>query len=176
MCLRCFQLIIPLTISLTTGCATVANVAQTVADSARGSGSSTTEAPKAQGSPVADQQGPCATNFSVTGSFFSGKQFKSQAPLPNLAPDLAYRKAYTEVVNRGWQIISVDKEIRMISASQGVSFSSGGKTVPVNIHIRQDGGRGSSISFTLSLTGGLVTSEEGVRDGFCKFVNDITKK
>jgi hypothetical protein len=157
------------------GCSTVAEVAQNVADTARGSSqpSANSKAPQTPGgAPVAQE--PCAANFAVTGSFISGKQFKSSAPLTKLSPDNAYKKAHAATITRGWQLISADKEMRTISANQQVNYSSGGKTVPLNILIKPDAARGSVISFTFSTAGGLFASEDAVRDVFCQFTNDLS--
>ena len=167
-------------------CETVANVAQNVADSARGKPQASQPEQKPTGSASAPQAVPtssstaatrgistCASGFTVTGSFFTGKQMKASTVLPTTSADIAYRKAYAEIVKRGYQIVQADKEIRMISANQAVSFSKGGKTVPVNVLIESDGasGKGSRILISVNLPGGLVASEDSVRDEFC----DISK-
>ena len=169
---------------LISGCETVANVAQNVSDSARPSkkavepDSTTLTSPNSQVGATPRQPSnanapACEKNFAVSGSFFSGKQFTTNAPLPRIAPDAAYRKAFAEVAKRGWQIISSDKDVRMISASQNVSMSSGGKTVPLNILISDEKGKGTTISFTFSISGGLATSEDGVLKTFCDFTKSV---
>jgi hypothetical protein len=167
-----------------TGCETVGNVAQSVADSAKGnnkatepakstatstSASSTTAPPQSATSAAP----ACERNFSVTGSFFTGKQFKTNAPLPGVNPDAAYKKAFAEVAKRGWQIISSDKDVRMISASQSVSLSNSAKTVPFNVVIGEEKGGGANISFTFSIAGGLATSEDAVKTTFCDFTKSV---
>lgn len=174
-------------------CETVANVAQGVADSARGRASSPTAQADSRSTPasatptvpVSTGQPPtttnqggsstCAKNFAVTGSFFSGKQMRAASSLPNVAPDLAYKKAYAEVVKRGWQIVQADKDMRMISANQNVSYSKGGKTVPINVMIEAEkgGGKGSNIILTLNIPGGLMAPEDAVRDDFCAIAQTV---
>ena len=90
-----------------------------------------------------------------------------------MAPDVAYKKALAEVAKRGWQVISSDKEVRMISASQNVSLSSSGKTVPFNILISDEKGKGTTISFTFSISGGLAASEDNVVKTFCDFTKNV---
>ena len=182
------QLISVVALSLLAGCQTVANVAQGVADSARGSGKTTAEAPPQQQAAPATPatastaiapaaQSACAVSFAVTGSFFTEKQFKAAATVSDAAPDVVYRKAYAEVVRRGYQIIQADKEVRIISASKGVAFSRGGKTVPINVQVEgEKSKKGSIVSFTLTLPGGLATSEDGVRDEFCSIAKAIGEK
>lgn len=156
------------------GCSTVANVAQEIADSARGNAQTPADKLESRvGASESSHQKPCFTNFVVTGNFLSGKSFKTHAPLPALTPDSAYQKAYTLIAKEGWQIISADKNIRMISASQGVGFSSGGKTVPLNFLIEPDSVKGSVITLKLTLSGGLLASEDGMQGAFCAFVEKM---
>ena len=165
-------------------CETVGNVAQSVADSAKGNakviepakGTAVNTSP--QSAPAAQQTATpvapaCERNFTVTGSFFAGKQFKTTAPLPGMSPDMAFKRASAEVAKRGWQIISTDKDVRMISASQSVALSSSGKTVPFNVLIGEEKGAGANISLTFSIAGGLTASEGGVKNTFCEFTKSV---
>ena len=181
---RSFIASITMLAGLISGCETVANVAQNVSDSARPSkkavepDSTASTSPSSQAAATPRQPSnanapACERNFASTGSFFSGKQFTTNAPLPRMAPDVAYKKALAEVAKRGWQVISSDKEVRMISASQNVSLSSSGKTVPLNILISDEKGKGTSISFTFSISAGLATSEDNVVKTFCDFTKNV---
>lgn len=115
----------------------------------------------------------CARNFEVEGSFFEGKQFKTSVPLPTMNPDVAYRKAYASLVGRGWQIVQSDKDIRMVSASQQVTGSSGGKTVPFNVLIKTDTRNVPTVLFTFKMSGMLLASEDGYKKIFCDIAADI---
>lgn len=182
------------------GCETVANVAQSVADTARTRGNAgaptpapaptpaaaapnvaaQTAPPPAAPSPPAPKvaqpmaQQPCAANFVVSGSFVAGKQYKTQAVIPNVAPDAAFRKAHAAVVSQGWQINSTDSTLRSIAATQQVSFSRGGKTTPLNVLIQPGQNGGSLILLTYATAGGLHSPEDTVRDTFCQLVGQVT--
>jgi hypothetical protein len=178
---RCLLLPICITFSLT-GCETVGNVAQSVADSARG-GSKGVETEKTKVPSTAVQSTPaqvqsaatsapaCERNFVSTGSFFSGRQLRTNAPLPGVSPDTAYKKVFAEMAKRGWQIISSDKDVRMISASEGVPGSK--KTLPFNVVVGEEKGAATDISFTISMPGGVMASEDGVKAMFCDFTKSL---
>ena len=122
---------------------------------------------------AAAAQPACAANFSATGNFFTGKQFKTQAPLPGLTSDSAYKKTYAEALRRGWQIVQSDKEMHVISANQQVAMSRAGKTIPINILIQDGPSRDPILAVTMTLAGGLAASEDSVRDDFCVMVKNI---
>ncbi|WP_213953722.1 hypothetical protein [Variovorax sp. dw_954] len=136
-----------------------------------------TPEPKAQApaTRTAANTSPCAANFSSSGSFISGKKFSTQVPLPGVSKDTAFTKAYGSLAKSGYQIVQSDKGAGVISAAQGVSFSKGGKSVPLNVVVQSEG-KGSSVSFSFSITGGLSTSEDAVRDEFCRIAGDMGAK
>lgn len=120
-----------------------------------------------------DDVGGCKTNFSVSGSFLSGKQYKTQLGLPKLSQEAAFKKTYAVVVKHGYQVTQSDKDAGVISAAQQVSYSSGGKSAPFNI-IVEAAGDGSNVSFSFATAGGLMASADTVRDEFCKMADEIS--
>ncbi|MEJ8856819.1 hypothetical protein WKW79_19750 [Variovorax robiniae] len=118
---------------------------------------------------------PCAANFASSGSFISGKKFSTQVPLPGVSKDTAFTKAYGSLAKTGYQIVQSDKGAGVISAAQGVSFSKGGKSVPLNVVVQSEG-KGSSVAFSFSITGGLSASEDAVRDEFCRIAGEMGAK
>jgi hypothetical protein len=166
------------------GCETVASVAQNVADAAKPSAKAASKDKPPESAPapsvvntgapvpsVAASTPACERNFNTTGSFFSGKQLRTNSPLPGINADAAYKKVFAEIVKRGWQIISSDKEIRMISASDGIPGSK--KTLPFNVVVGEEKGIGTDISFTVSLPGGVMASEDGIKAMFCDFTKNL---
>jgi len=115
---------------------------------------------------------PCAANFVTSGSFVSGKTFTTNAPLPGVSKDAAFGKAYASLAKKGYQIVQSDKGAGVISAAQAVSFSKGGKNAPLNIVVQGEG-KGSSVSFTFSIAGGLSASEDTVRNEFCRITGEM---
>lgn len=120
--------------------------------------------------------GGCTTNFAASGSFLSGKQYKTSADLPDIAPDAAFKKAYITVAKHGYQITQSDKEVGSISAAQEVSYSKGGKTAPLNLIVEAAPPSGSKISFSFSTAGGLMASGDTVRDEFCKIASEVASQ
>jgi len=125
---------------------------------------------------AAEDQGGCVSNFSVSGSFFTGKQYKTSVVLPEVSSQTAFKKAYASIVKKGYQITQSDKDIGVISASQQVTGSKGGKTAPLNVLVESDSGAGSKIDFSFSTAGGLMAPEDAVRDEFCKITSEILSK
>jgi hypothetical protein len=105
----------------------------------------------------------------------TGKRFSTHSPLPGASKDAAFAKAYASLAKTGYQIVQSDKNAGVISAAQSVSFSSGGKTAPLNVVIQGDA-KGSSVSFALSISGGLVASEDAVRDEFCRIAGEMGRR
>jgi len=120
-----------------------------------------------------EDQGGCASGFTVSGGFFSGKQYKTSSSLPGVSGQLAFKRAYASLIKKGYQIVESDKDVGVISASQQVISTSGGKVAPLNILVEPDANAGSKVNFTFSTAGGLMASEDGVRDEFCKITSDI---
>lgn len=163
------------------GCETVATVAQGIANSARGTNNaspSTTTAVQASAKTEVSIENapPCSKNFQVSGSFMTGRQYKSSVQLLGISAETAYKKAFSELAKKGWQIIASDRDARMISANQGVSLSRSGRTVPMTVIITDEPPRSSNVSLTVSLSGGMMTSEDAIRNEFCDFAQALSTK
>lgn len=115
----------------------------------------------------------CASNFTIEGNFFKGKVYRTSAELPNVKPEAAYRKAYTYTSANGFTIANADKEMGVISATQGVSYGEG-KTVPLNIQI-EPVGDGSKVSMFYSTSGGLSSPDDAVKKHFCATIEEAAK-
>lgn len=126
-------------------------------------------APAAGGKPSDD----CKTNFTAKGNFFSGKKFDTWQQFPAVAPPEAFKRLLAVVVKEGWKIAAADKDLGTISATQEVSFSDGGKQVPMNILVESLAPSGSKVSITFSLTGGLMGGTGTVQKGFCKLMAGV---
>jgi hypothetical protein len=109
----------------------------------------------------------CNANFTTSGSFFSGKTYRTWAVLPSVTPLDAFKRVYTHVVKEGYRINQADRELGMISASQDVSGGEG-KSVPLNVIVEAGEGTGSKITVTFSLSGGLISSH--VQETLCAVI------
>ncbi len=110
----------------------------------------------------------CESHFTKEGGFFKGTIFKTWADIQGVEADQAYKKAYLHLSKEGWKITSSDKDIGIISAAQEVSYGEG-KTAPLNVII-EDVGNDSKISISFSLSGGVVSPSNAVKESFCKII------
>lgn len=150
------------------GCETVGNVAQSVADTARGN-ESTSQQDGSGGSVAHLSQ--CEKNYSESGSFFKGKQFRTFSTLSASQP-AAYKKAKIVLAKEGWHIVREDASIGLISMSQKVSFSEGDKSVPISVIIDKNSDGVTQVLMTTSITGGLLAF--GTKQHFCDFIDKLS--
>ena len=113
----------------------------------------------------------CAKNFTYDGSFFAGRTFKTHQFVNGVSKDTAMVRATKFLAIEGYSIISSDKEMGLISASQTVSYGQG-KTVPLNVSISSKG-KGVDVSITFSISGGLTTPVNSVKDTFCDIIDAV---
>ncbi|MFV0478560.1 MAG: hypothetical protein ACK5ME_12115 [Parahaliea sp.] len=111
---------------------------------------------------------PCESHFTKEGGFFKGTTFKTWADIKGISSSQAYKKAYLHLSKEGWKIVSSDKDIGIISASQDVSFGEG-KTAPLNVVV-EESGSGTKISISFSLSGGVMSPSSAVKDSFCDII------
>ena len=121
----------------------------------------------------AAQRRPCVANYSTTGEFWAGKTFRSFQDFPTTTKSQAVEKVAATVVASGYQLITANRELGIVSASQTVSYGQG-KTVPVNVVVKERSGGGIRVEIVVSLSGGLVTSADAVQDEFCKILESVS--
>jgi hypothetical protein len=109
----------------------------------------------------------CQTNFSSSGSFFSGQAYQTFAALPGTAPDDAFQQAYRFMVKEGWNIQRADEHAGVISALN--SNARAGRPMPLNVTVEPAQG-GAKITLTYSTPGAALSPEATVKDGFCNIV------
>ncbi len=113
----------------------------------------------------------CAQNFTYDGSFLAGRTFKTHQFVGGVSKDIAMVRAAKHLAIEGYSITNTDKEMGLISASQTVSFGQG-KTVPLNVSIDSKD-KGVNVSISFSISGGLTTPVNSVKDGFCDTIKAI---
>ncbi len=118
-----------------------------------------------------DDKRACAQNFSYDGSFWSGRTFKTHDFVPGVTKIVAVERAAKDLAVQGWAITNIDKELGIITAEQTVSYGKG-KTAPLNISIDSKDS-GVKVSVTFSISGGLTTPVNMVKDSFCDVIESV---
>lgn len=111
---------------------------------------------------------PCEDNFSVTGSFFTGKVYKTWSVLPAGKFESAYKGAYLYTLKNGWKLLTSDKEMGVFTAAQAGMYASG-KIVPINVAIEKSDSQ-TKISITYTTPAGVSSPEDAVKIDFCKTI------
>lgn len=126
--------------------------------------------------PVVEDSRACAKNFATEGSALSlsGKVFTDSMFVPGVGFKAAMEKASKQIALDGLTITTFDKEGGMIAASNKV-IAGKGDTVPlVTIIEPQKGGVLVKLKFSTGF--GQVSTEQTVRDGFCRIITAIEKR
>ena len=120
-----------------------------------------------------DDTRACAQNFTYDGSFWVGRTFKTHDFVDGISKSTAVEKAAKELAKQGMAVTNIDKDLGIISANQTVSFGEG-RTAPLNVTIDSKN-KGVDISMTYSISGGLTTPVNTVKDFFCDVVIALNK-
>lgn len=115
----------------------------------------------------------CAKNFTYDGSFLAGRTFKTHDYVKGVTKSTGMKRAARYTVNDGWSITNTDNELGIISAAQTVSFGNG-KTAPLNVSFEPVKG-GVNMAMSFSISGGLTTPVEAVKDHFCATIAAVRK-
>lgn len=116
---------------------------------------------------------PCKSNFTSSGSFFTGQTFKTFEDFPAQSQAAAFDNLVPAISAGGYQILNANKDVGIISAAQAVSFSRGGQTTPLNVSVRKGAPSGVRVEITFSLAGGLAASSETIQGEFCRILASV---
>ena len=117
----------------------------------------------------------CAQNLTYTGSLLSNQMFKTHQFVEGTSKSVALERAAKVIVANGMAIVSIDKEMGILSASQSVVFDKGGGTVPLTVTV-DSAKSGVDVALTFSIGVGQVAGEDSVRDLFCQVIEAIDIK
>lgn len=120
--------------------------------------------------PAVTDSRPCMTNFESSGSFLSGRQFRTFEDFPQQSQSAAFDSLVPAVSAGGYQILNSSKDAGIISAAQAVSFSRGAQTTPMNVAIRKTAQSGVRVEVVFSLAGGMAASTETIQKEFCRIL------
>jgi hypothetical protein len=116
---------------------------------------------------------PCVANYSTEGGFWRGKQFKTYEEFPAVEKTAAFDKLVAAIASSGLQVVNSNRDLGIISASSTVSYGQG-KTVPLNVVVKDIKPRGVRVDLVFTLSGGLLTSADMVQEKFCNLLVSVS--
>lgn len=113
----------------------------------------------------------CQSKIQKETDSFGGTVYKSSAFVPSIDKNTVFNNVYKGMSSEGWKFAQVDAKLGVINALQDVSYGNG-KTAPLNVVIENSQG-GSQIVLSFTVARGLMTTDQLVRDGFCKIIRSV---
>jgi hypothetical protein len=118
---------------------------------------------------------PCMANFTVEGSFLTGKTFRTWQEHSGVSYDSAFRKTAQAAAGAGWGQVSSNKDTGTITATQEVTGSKRKSAAPLNVILQEKGKGVIRIETNFSLAGGQMSPEDAARAELCKLVEAAAK-
>lgn len=111
---------------------------------------------------------PCEANFTVEGSFWKGKTYRSFQEFPGMTDKAkAIERLAQSLASAGWQSVTPNKDSGVISAAQTVSGGEGAQT-PLNVIVKDLPPAGLRVEIVYQTHTGNLASEKSVKQEFCK--------
>ena len=110
----------------------------------------------------------CEANFTVEGSFFSGKSYKTWQVHTGVGYDNAFRSVAQAVSSAGFGGVNPNKDLGIISAGQTVTMGQG-SVAPLNVVVKSQGQK-IRVEANFQIAGGQMASEDAARTQLCKLV------
>ncbi len=124
--------------------------------------------------PATTDTRPCITNYSVTGEFWLGRQFKTYEDFQKVSKRIAFDVLVSAITSDGFQITNINKDAGIISASQTVSYGNG-KTVPLNAIVKDNSTGGARVELVFTVSGGLAVATDALQSKFCKYLTSVNE-
>ena len=109
----------------------------------------------------------CEVNFTVDGSLFSGKTYKTWQEFSSISYDVAFRKTAQAVAANSWGTVNANKDAGVITASQTVTMGKG-STAPLNVVVQEKKAGVLRIDVNYSTGPGQSASTDAARSELCK--------
>ncbi len=112
--------------------------------------------------------GQCEANFTVAGSWSSGKTFKTSAEHAGVGYDVAFDKVAAAIRNDGLTIIDESKERGFIRANNPVKGGQGGTAVaPMRVLVIGKPGGAVKVDVTFTIAGGQLAPKKAMIQHLC---------
>lgn len=110
----------------------------------------------------------CAASFSETGDWNTGKTFKSFIEIRGVSRADVVERIGQEVALTGFQGVTANKDIGVISAYSSAASST--KQSPLNVIVKETAPGTLRAEVVFQLLGGLRAPSASIRDEFCKIL------
>ena len=122
--------------------------------------------------PAAEQGRQCIANFSIQGSWFSGRVVRTFQEYPNVSKGPTFTYLIAKLASIGYRINSSDKETGLISASYQVSLGKG-ETTSLNAVVTELTPTGVRVDLTFTAGGGVSFSRKEAEKEFCSILEGV---
>ena len=120
---------------------------------------------------AAPSDAACQQNFSVDGSWSSGKTYATDVDVAGVAYLPALYRVRDKVEEQGLQALAVQEKNGYIRAANPVKGGEGGgATAPLRIYVKPLDAGGVNVSLQFSIAGGQVASKKSVMNHMCEIV------
>jgi len=113
----------------------------------------------------------CQQNFTVDGSWGSGKTYATQADVAGVAYLPALHRVRDKIEEQGLHLIAVQEKNGYIRAANPVKGGEGGgANAPLRIYVKPLDAGGVNVSLQFSIAGGQMASKKSVMNHLCELV------
>lgn len=118
-----------------------------------------------------DASAPCERNFTVDGSFGSGRVYATDADVPGVAYLPALHRVRDSIQAQGLDIIAVQEKNGYIRAANPVKGGEGGTAdAPLRVRVTPLENGGVNVALNFTIAGGQMTRKKAVMENMCKIV------
>lgn len=119
-----------------------------------------------------DAATPCEQNFTVDGSFGSGKVYATDVDVPGVAYLPALYRVRDKIVEQGLDIVAVQEKNGYIRAANPVKGGEGGTAnAPLRVYVKPLEAGGVNVSLQFTIAGGQMASKKSVMGYLCEIVD-----
>lgn len=128
-----------------------------------------TSAPQVHGQAAAPA---CEQNFSVEGSWGSGRTYSTEADVAGATYPDALHRVRDEIIEQGLEIIAVQEKNGYIRAANPVKGGEGGTAnAPLRGYVTRVDDASVNVSLQFTIAGGQMTSKKAVMKFMCEIVD-----
>ena len=113
----------------------------------------------------------CLQNFTVDGSWTSGKTYATEADVAGVAYLPALYRVRDRIVEQGLEVLAVQERNGYIRAANPVKGGQGGgATAPLRVYVKPLDAGGVNVSLQFTIAGGQMAGKKAVMNHMCEIV------